>query len=112
MSILDRVVKHFESKQTIRIEVPEWPDDKGNPTVLFSEPFTLAERQKLTKMALEDDLEFIVRLIIMKCKTENGDQAFDLSDKPTLMHKSDPEVIARISQQIASAKTVEDMAGN
>ena len=38
MSILDRVVKHFDSKATVRIEVPEWADEKGNPTVLFSEP--------------------------------------------------------------------------
>jgi hypothetical protein len=112
MSILDRVVKHFDSKATVRIEVPEWADEKGNPTVLFSEPFTLAERQKLSKMAHEDDLEFIVRLIIMKCKRENGDQAFDLSDKPTLMHKADPEVVSRISSQIVSTKSVEDMTGN
>ena len=112
MSILDRAKAHFESQEVKRIEVPEWPDDSGQPTVIFSEPFTLSDRKTLAKFAKDDDMEFIVRLVIMKSLTEDGQKVFDLSDKPVLMNKVDPTVITRIANQIAEAPTVDDMVGN
>ena len=112
MSILDRAKAHFETQEVKRIEVPEWLDDGGKPTVLYSQPFTLADRKKLIKFAQEDDLEFVVRLVIMKCETEDGDKAFDLSDKPVLMNKVDPNVIARIASEITATPSVEDQSGN
>ena len=36
MSILDRAKSHFENKGVKRIEVPEWKDENGNPTILLS----------------------------------------------------------------------------
>ena len=112
MSILERAKAHFEEQGALRIEVPEWPDESGNPTVMYSQPFTLSDRKKLTKFANEDDLEFIVRLVIMKCENAEGDKCFDLSDKPVLMNKVDPNIISRIAAQIVASPTVEDQAGN
>jgi len=112
MSVLDRAKAHFEQQEVKRIEVPEWKDESGNPTILYSQPFTLADRKKLAKFAGEDDLEFIVRMMIMKCEDESGDKVFDLSDKPTLMNKVDPSVVARIAAEIAASPSVEDMSGN
>lgn len=112
MSILDRAKAHFDLQGVTRIEVPEWPDEKGNPTVMYSQPFTLADRKKLIKFAQEDDLEFIVRLLIMKCETQDGEKAFDLSDKPVLMNKVDPNVIARIASTITTTPSVSDQLGN
>ena len=37
MSVIDRVKSHFETLQTITIEVPEWKDDDGNLSVFYSE---------------------------------------------------------------------------
>lgn len=112
MSILDRAKAHFESQDVKRIEVPEWPDESGNPTILYSEPFTLSDRKSLAKFAKDDDMEFIVRLVIMKALTEDGEKVFDLSDKPVLMNKVDPVVITRIANQIAATPSVEEMSGN
>jgi hypothetical protein len=112
MSILDRAKAHFDLQEVKRIEVPEWADEKGNPTVLYSQPFTLADRKKLSKFAQEDDLEFIVRMVIMKCEDESGEKVFDLSDKPVMMNKVDPTVIARIAAEIAASPSIEDQAGN
>jgi hypothetical protein len=112
MNVLERAKAHFDAQGATRIEVPEWPDEKGNPTVMYSQPFTLADRKKLVKFAQEDDLEFIVRLVIMKCETQDGDKVFDLSDKPTLMNKVDPNVISRISAQIIQAPSADEQLGN
>lgn len=112
MNVLERATTHFDAQGVTRIEVPEWTDEKGNPTVMYSQPFTLADRKKLSKFAQEDDLEFIVRMVIMKCEDETGGKIFDLSDKPTLMNKVDPGVISRIASNIASAPSVEEQLGN
>lgn len=112
MNVLERAKAHFDAQGITRIEVPEWPDEKGNPTVMFSQPFTLADRKKLAKYAQEDDLEFIVRMVIMKCEDESGDKVFDLSDKPVLMNKVDPGLISRIAAEIVATPSVEAQLGN
>ena len=38
MSVIDRVKSHFETLKTITIEVEEWKDEHGNPSVFYSEP--------------------------------------------------------------------------
>lgn len=112
MSILDRAKAHFDQQEVKRIEVPEWKDEDGNPTILLSEPFTLEERKKLNRASQEDSMEFVARLVIMKALNEDGSKVFDLSDKPSLMNKVDPQVLVRIAGEISSASTVEEMAGN
>jgi hypothetical protein len=111
MSILDRAKAHFDQQEIKRIEVPEWGEN-GEGAVLFSEPFTLADKKSLMKFAKDDDLEFVVRLLIMKCKDSDGKKVFDLSDKPTLLNKVDPDVILRIANQITATPSQEEMAGN
>ena len=112
MNVLERAKAHFDAQGVIRIEVPEWLDEKGNPTVRYSQPFTLADRKKLAKFAQEDDLEFVVRMVIMKCEDENGEKVFDLSDKPVLMNKVDPNIIAKISTQLTATPSIEEQSGN
>ena len=112
MSVLDRAKTHFEAKGLKRIEVPEWKDEQGKPTVLLSEPFTLDDQRKLLKFSDGDSVEFIARLVIMKAKNEDGSMAFDLSDKPVLMGKVDPAVVRRIADEISATPSIEDMSGN
>ena len=49
MKIIDRAKSHFESLGVQSIEVPEWEDDDGKPTVLYWNPITLSEKNKLFK---------------------------------------------------------------
>lgn len=112
MSILERAKAHFDKKEIKRIEVPEWGDEDGNPAIVIAEPFTLADRKTLLKFAKDDEMEFVVRLVIMKAMDEDGKKLFDLSDKPVLMNKVDPAIILRLANAISVAPSVEDMTGN
>ena len=111
MGILDRAKAHFEQQGTKTIRVPEWPDEEGNPTLLYSTPVSMNDRKALRTAADGDETEFMVRLVILKCLLEDGSKAFDLSDKPMLMQKVDPNIIQRIAGEIALAPTVDDMVG-
>jgi hypothetical protein len=111
MSILDRAKAHFDAQGMKKIEVPEWADEQGNPTVLYSSPLSMNDRKALRSAADGDETEFLVRLVILKCELDDGVKAFDLSDKPLLMKKVDPNVIQRIASKIAEAPSVDDMVG-
>lgn len=106
MSILDKAVEHFDSKETIEIDVPEWE------TVIYATPFTLAEQRKLYKFAKDDDMEFLVRAIILKAMDKDGEKIFDLSDKQKMMNRVDPKVLSRIATEMSASESVEDQLGN
>jgi hypothetical protein len=106
MSVLENARAHFEAKGIRQIEIPEWD------TVIHCSPFTMNEKRKLLKVAKDDDLEFLVRALIMKAKDAQGDSMFDLSDKVTLMNSVDPDVITRVVTDITSSASAEDMEGN
>ena len=61
MSVIDRVKSHFESLQTIKIEVEEWKDEHGNASVFYSEPLTLEEKNIIFKKSSNfQDLNVLV----------------------------------------------------
>ena len=105
MSVIDRVKTHFETLQTITIEVDEWKDEHGNPSVFYSEPLTLEEKNIIFKKSNNfQDLNVLVDLLIMKLKVKNdkGDlvKAFDPLDKFALQKKADSNVIATVANKI------------
>tara|TARA_R110002126_G_scaffold25490_1_gene87079 strand:- start:8026 stop:8346 length:321 start_codon:yes stop_codon:yes gene_type:complete len=106
MSILDKAISHFEAKGIRQIEVEEWG------IVIHCSPFTMNEKRKLLRVAKDDDLEFLVRALIMKAKDKAGDALFDLADKVSLMNKVDPDVITRIVTEITASSSVEEMEVN
>src|SRR6056300_1737332 len=105
MSVIDRVKTHFESLQTLKIEVEEWKDENGNPSVFYSEPLTLEEKNILFKKSSNfQDLTVLVDLLIMKLlvKNDKGDliKAFSPEDKFALRKKADSNVISNITNKI------------
>jgi len=106
MGVLDNAIAHFDSLETKTIDVPEWD------TVIYSAPFTMNEKKQLWKHAKEDDIEFMIRTLIMKALAKDGSKMFDISDKVKLMNKTDPNVITRIVGDISVSQSVEDMTGN
>lgn len=106
MSVLDNAKAHFDKLETKVIEVEEWD------TVIYATPFTMGEKKKLWKHAKEDDIEFMVRTLLLKALNKDGEKMFDLSDKITLMNHVDPNVIVRIVGDISVADTIEEMSGN
>ena len=113
MSVIDRVKTHFETLKTITIEVEEWKDEQGNPSIFYSEPLTLEDYIIIFKKSNNfQDLCVLVDLLIMKVKVKNekGEliNAFDPFDKIALKKKADSNVIALIANKILADTNVED----
>ncbi|HSG30939.1 MAG TPA: hypothetical protein VLB82_05275 [Thermodesulfobacteriota bacterium] len=113
MSVIDRVKSHFESLQTKTIIVEEWKDEHGNPSVFYSEPLTLEERNHIIKKSNNfEDLNALVDLLIMKLlvKNDKGEmvKAFKPEDKFALRKKADSNVISTIANQILADTNYED----
>ena len=105
MSVIDRVKSHFETLKTITIEVEEWKDEHGNPSVFYSEPLTLEEKNIIFKKSNNfQDLTILVDLLVMKLqvKDDKGEmiKAFSPEDKFALRKKADSNVISTIANQI------------
>ena len=105
MSVIDRVKSHFETLSTITIEVEEWKDEHGNPSVFYSEPLTLEEKNIIFKKSNNfQDLTVLVDLLIMKLmvKDDKGElkKAFAPEDKFALRKKADSNVIATVANKI------------
>ena len=113
MSVIDRVKTHFETLKTLTIEVEEWKDEHGNPSVFYSEPLTLEEKNILFKKSSNfQDLTVLVDLLIMtlQVKNEKGDlvKAFNPEDKFALRKKADSNVISDIANKILVDTNYED----
>lgn len=104
--IIDRVKAHFDAKEIKVIEVPEWGDEQ-NPLYIYSSAMTLAQKNRLYKMAKEDDLGLMVEALIMKAKDKEGNCLFSRADKPELMRSCDPDVLIRIATNIMSETDLE-----
>jgi len=105
MSVIDRVKTHFETLQTLTIEVEEWKDDNGNASVFYSEPLTLEQKNIIFKKSNNfQDLTVLVDLLVMKLmvKDDKGEmkKAFEVEDKFALRKKADSNVIATIANKI------------
>lgn len=112
MSVLDRAKKHFKDQPIIEIKVPEWTDENGDATIIYSKPFTMKERQTLQKFADGDDIELFIRVVIMKSLDADGNRMFDLTDKKDFENHVDPAVILRISHQMTKTPSIEEIEGN
>ena len=113
MSVIDRVKTHFDTLQTITIEVPEWKDEQGNQSIFYSEPLTLEQKNIIFKKSNNfQDLTVLVDLLMMKLlvKNDKGDlvKAFDPLDKLPLQKKADSNVIASIANKILADTAIED----
>lgn len=107
MSVIDRVKDHFESKGINKFEVAEWGEE-GKPLVIYSKPFTLAEKRNLFKNAKNDDLAVLVDAIVLKALDAEGNKIFKLDDKKTLLNNADPDVIATVATQMLNSTTPEE----
>ena len=113
MSVIDRVKTHFENLRTITIEVDEWKDENGNPSVFYSEPLTLEEKNIIFKKSNNfQDLTVLVDLLIMKAliKDDKGEfqKAFKPEDKFALRKKADSNIIANVANRILADTSYEE----
>jgi len=110
MSVIDIAKSHFENIGVQSMEVPEWTDEDGKAVVIFWNPITLSEKNKLLrKSETLNDVAILADIMIMKALDKDGNKIFKLEDKIPLMDKSDPDVLTRIDQKIVSAPTTDEL---
>ena len=84
MSVIDRAKSHFESLGTQSMEVPEWKDDDGNPTVIYWNPITLAEK-KINQIEKLHDKESLlceeVKDLVSEIREEDIEENDDIEDE-------------------------------
>ena len=113
MKPIESVKAHFALYKRRRVEVPQWAQEDGTPLVLYSDPMTLADKQKVRGYLEEHgDVIGLVHLLILKARTEDGKPVFTLDDKHALVHKADPDVIARIAREITRPPRIEELEKN
>ena len=100
--ILEKAKEHFKAIDRKIIDVPEW-----NITV-YAKPLTLADKRILTRNTKPDDVTLFADVLILKAEDKEGKKLYSLEDKQTLMRSVDPEVVARVAQEILSVIPVED----
>ena len=110
MSVIDIAKSHFENIGVQSMEVPEWTDQDGKAVVIYWNPITLSEKNRLLKKSdTLNDVAILADIMIMKALDKDGNKVFKLEDKITLMHKSDPDVLTRIAQKMVSAPTTDEL---
>ena len=113
MSILDRAKSHFENIGVQSIEVPEWKDEDGKPTVLFWNPINLYEKNKLFKKSDNmTDVSILADIVVMKSLDKDGKKIFKLDDKMDLMTKVDSDVLSRIATAMVQVISPEEVKKN
>lgn len=111
MHIIEKAKSHFKNQNVNVIEVPEWGEN-GSPFLIYSTPFTLAEKDKIFKGSQESSLKVLVDCLILKAKDEKGDPIFTLEHKRDLLNSVDPNVIVRIANQMIETASMDDTIKN
>ena len=113
MSILDRAKSHFENIGVQSIEVPEWKDEDGKPTVIFWNPINLFEKNKLFKKSDNmSDVSILADIVVMKALDKDGKKIFKLDDKMELMTKVDSDVLSRIATSMVQVISPDEVKKN
>jgi hypothetical protein len=113
MKIIDRAKSHFESLGVQSIEVPEWQDEDGKPSVIYWNPITLSEKNKLFKRSDNmSDVSILADIVLMKALDKNGNKIFTLEDKLILMHKVDSDVLSKVATAMVQAINPEEVKKN
>jgi len=100
--ILEKAKEHFKAIDRKIIDVPEWG------ITVYAKPLTLADKRILSRNTKPDDVTLFADVLILKAEDKEGKKLYSLEDKQTLMKSVDPEVVARVAQDILSVIPVED----
>jgi|TARA_R100000278_G_C5376785_1_gene131005 hypothetical protein len=113
MSIIDSAKSHFESLGVQSIEVPEWKDTDGNPSIIYWNPINLYEKSILFKKSDNmNDVSILADVLVMKAIDKDGKKLFEAKDKLALMYKVDSDVLSRIATAMVQAVSPEEVKKN
>jgi hypothetical protein len=91
MNIIDKAVAHYSKGVNREIHVEEWEE------TLYAKNLSLEDRSKLISRAGDDSMLYLVYACIYGLVNKDGDQVFDLGDKPKLLKHVDPDIIVKLA---------------
>ena len=113
MSILDNARSHFENIGVQSIEVPEWKDENGNPSIIYWNPINLYEKNVLFKKSGSmSDVSILADILLMKALDKDGNKIFKAEDKLALMYKVDSDIVAKIANAMVQNINPEEVKKN
>ena len=113
MSVIDIAKSHFESLGVQSVEIPEWKDEHGNPTVIYWNPINLFEKNVLFKKSDSlSDVCILADILVMKALDKDGKKIFKPEDKLALMYKVDSDVLSRVASTMVQAINPDEVKKN
>ena len=110
MSVIDIAKSHFDNIGVQSMEVSEWKDENAKPVILYWNPITLLEKNRLLKKSdTLNDIAILADVLVMKALDKDGKKVFKLEDKQTLMNSADPNILQRIAQKMVEVPSIDDL---
>ena len=106
MSVLEKAVSHFSSKEIRTLEVPEWE------CTLYSKNLTLEDKAKWVARSDGDSTLYLVYAVIFGVTDKNGEPVFTIGDKTKLMKAVDPEVLSKVANFVLVNQDPEELEKN
>lgn len=101
--VLERAFKQFRDKvaatEILHIEVAQWPDEKGNPTVIYFMPLGALRTEiysKVFDLIRKASVESAVDILILRALNEDKSLMFKPMNRIEMLKKLDPEVLLDI----------------
>lgn len=91
MSLIDKAITHFNSKEVRELYIKEWD------VTLYSKNLTLGDKASWLKRADGETTEYMLYAVIYGVVDAEGKPAFDIGDKIKLKTSVDPEIVSRIA---------------
>jgi len=106
-NILENAKGHFRERLAAgagQVTVSEW-----GVTIHFR-PLNLKERDRIHQFAAKDSLEALVETLIVRALDGDGKPLFKSVHRTELMREVDPEVIARVCEEMNRAESELDVS--
>lgn len=102
-NIIDRATKQFRDKiaasEILQVEVPQWPDDQGKPTVIYFRPLTslhLETFNKIMDCIRKENVLSAVDILILRALNADLTPMFKPVNRIELIKNVDPQVLLEI----------------
>ncbi len=106
-TIIERAFKQYKTKMAgttlLSVEVPEWPDDNGLPSVLYFRPASalrFREFSRFLDLARQQSVEAALDILMLRALDEQQNPLFKPAQRAELIRSLDPEVVLKIIKRM------------